>query len=183
MREHVSSLSKIFGARVLVRSGFDFFRDAVTASEFATARRVPRVRLCSADRPDFEIETPDGHQLFEAVEADAEGRERGKEYEKLLPLLDAGELVFEDEDPVETALTGEAASKALRRAAEAKANKGYDPTISLVIRLNPFDFDINHAAIVACMADATEPAAHCFAEVWVLWKRVAYPLWKAGARR
>lgn len=179
MKEHVRALKRLFRERLLIRSGFDFYRDAATAADFAAARRASRVRLWPGDRPDFEMETEVGIQQFEVVEADTEGRKRGKEYEEILPQLDAGELVVEHVDEGDFLTSGQA-EKMLRRAAEEKARKGYDPTIGLVIRLNPGDFDFDHDAIVACMETATEPASGAFVEVWVLWKGAAYPLWKAG---
>lgn len=182
MSHILTEISDRFQVRVLIASRLGFYRDAWTACTFAKALQASSVRLLwPAERPDFEIGTEAGLQQFEAVEADYSDRDppRGDEYKAIVDRLDAGELIVEDY-PESEILTSDLAAPILDIAARSKSDGRYPPHCNLVIHLNPSDMGWHQTEIEACMVAATAAARDHFAEVWVLWKGVAYHTWRQG---
>lgn len=156
------------------------FRDSHCAHAFAVLCGAQKVRL-GANPPDFEIETAGTLQAYEVTEADTPDRKRGDEIKKSRGFPDTGKPSVKA-FPEEMWLTPEIADIALRKASELKSFGEYEPHWGFLILLNPIEFGVHQQSIEALMADATEAAKDCFAEIWVLWKGSAYNTWINGAR-
>jgi hypothetical protein len=155
-----------------------FGRDAWVATRLATVSNADAVRLGPDRWPDYEEQKGSIIHQYEITEADLEGRRRGDEYKAEADKEPAWEF-----DPIEKQIArAEQAAPALRRAAEAKATKGYPLAARLVIYLNITEHGIRHKEIEAALAEATAPANKAFAKVWVLWKSHLYLLWDHGQR-
>lgn len=150
-----------------------FGRDAFVAGKTATAITADAVRLCPDAWPDFELRSGGGDvQQYEVREADVEDRRRGDEYRAA-----SSEPQFDDW----VARVGHVPD-ALRRAAAAKAGKGYPKTAGLVIYLNLSEYGWKRKEIEAVMHEATSPAKDAFREVWVLWDGRVYSVWNKSER-
>lgn len=179
MIQLVNELKEIVWANMHVQAGLAFVRDAWTAARFAQAREADAVRLWPGDRPDCELIFQDRHELFEVVEADQPGRKRSAEYRDLIRRREQGEgkqIEFDEGWQSRAAM----APEMLRRVATSKAAKGYDPNVGLIIYLNLMEYGFMSREIEAAMQPCTAPAKDAFREVWVLWQKIAYPLWRQG---
>lgn len=179
MIRSVDELKDIVWAYMHVQAGLAFVRDAWTAGRFAQARAADAVRLWPGDRPDCELMLQGRRELFEIVEADQPGRQRSAEYRDLIRRRELGEReqVEIDEDWQSRAAM---APEMLRRAAIAKAAKGYDLDNGLIIHLNLMEHGFKAREVEAAMQPCTAAAKDAFREVWVLWQNAAYPLWRNG---
>lgn len=181
MLDLVEELRAILRGHMMVQSGLTFVREAWVASRFAQARGADAVRIWPKDRPDCELTLGGRRELFEIVEADQPGRKRSTEYKERMQKAERGELVVVECDPVEEWIARAAnGPKMLRDAAAKKANKDYEPGISLLIYLNLGEYGIRQKEIEAAMRPATACAKDAFLEVWVLWEGGAYLVWRLG---
>lgn len=109
------------------QGGLAFLRDAWIASRLVSALPSDMVRLVASDRPDFEIQTCERIEQFEATEADMDGRRRGDEPDDQFP----------QPDPVENwRQRFEAIPAALDRVVTKKLGKDYSSEINLAIYVN-----------------------------------------------
>lgn len=176
----VHELHDQLGLHAMTQAGVEFFRDAFVAGHFASSRGADTVRLWPDTRPDFELITGNTSTLFEVVEADLPGRNRGAEYREAI-LLEEQERETWEHDPAEA--VADRARKApamLREASRRKAAGGYDPAWCLVVYLNLSDYGWHTREVEDCMRPSTRPASLAFKEVWVLWKRQTYLTWSNG---
>ena len=177
--EHLDRLLSEHGLSVLLtdpRAGF--FRDAYCAREFAVLRGAQRVRLVANPRPDFEVEIAGITRAYEFTEADLPYRRRGDEIRAPCNLA-AGEPTWRA-FPEEEWLTPTIADAILQKASELKNSDRYEPHWGLLILLNPVEFGSHQQAVESLMAGATKAVKNRFAEIWVLWKGVAYNAWTDG---
>jgi hypothetical protein len=155
------------------QGGLAFLRDAWIAAEFGGVRQVQKVRLVADTFPDFELGVEQQVEAFEAVEADDPNRRRGDEY-----AAGTGEV---EDDPVEDWVArAEQAPTWLAAACETKIGKLYGARANLVIYLNLGEYGIRQKEVERCFPTATERAKGHFDAVWVLWKKRAYLIWRAG---
>ncbi len=173
MIDKAEEVRELLGSEALVQPRAGFFREAFVAGRFADVRHADHVRLVHPDpRPDFELRFGSRVEAFELVEADTAGRRRDLE---IRLERDAGVEVVPF--PVEEWLTPGEAQSLLQAAAVKKSDGRYDPACRLLIYLNPVEFDVHRAAILAAMKPATASAKDRFAEVWVMWKGEAFQTW------
>ncbi|KYG99833.1 hypothetical protein [Bradyrhizobium sp. DOA1] len=153
------------------QGGLAFLRDAWIGSRLASALQPDMVRLVSADRPDFEIQTNERIEQFEATEADMEGRRRGDEPDDLLPRP----------DPVESwRARFEAIPAAIDRVIAKKLEKNYSPEINLAIYVNLGCYGTYVEEGLPILRNRTAPAGTKFKRVFVLWEGCLYELWEDG---
>lgn len=156
------------------QGGLAFLRDTWIASRVASALQADTVRLISAERPDFEIQTGGNIQGFEATEADMDGRRRGDEPDN--PPL--------QQDPVEAWRNRfEAIPAALDRVVSKKLSKEYPPETNLVIYLNLGCYGAYVQEGLPILRHHTAPAAAKFRRVFVLWEGYLYRFWEEGQYR
>lgn len=176
-RCYTEIVSQIDSETFFNQGGLGFLRDAFVASEVASACRVKKVRLVEADRPDFELETTDGLELFEATEAFEPGRRRGLEYRNI---AEGDEL--EDDPGEDWFRRGRAGIQWLRMAAENKAENAkdgkYGDGVNLAIYLNMNEFDVLHDEVLSKFPAATIATRSFFNTVLVLWKGTVYCVWQ-----
>jgi len=170
-------VSQIDSETFFNQSGLGFLRDAFVASEVASACYAKKVRLITADRPDFELETTAGFEPFEATEAFEPGRRRGLEYRNI-----AGELELEEDPGEDWFRRGRAGIQWLRLAAQNKAKNAkdgkYGHGVNLAIYLNMNEFDVLHNEVLSKFPAATNSAKDFFKTVLVLWKSTVYCVWQ-----
>ena len=177
----VEELRVILRGHMMVQPGITFVREAWVAGRFAQANGADTVRLWPTDRPDCELAFQDQRELFEIVEADQPGRQRSAEYKARMHKAERGELEEVEWDPSEDWIARAAKGpQMLRDAAAKKAGKGYETSVSLLIYLNLGEYGIRQREIEAAMQLCTAAAKDAFDAVWVLWKGVAYPVWRRG---
>lgn len=175
----VEDLQDVLGGHMFVQAGLAFVRDAWTAARFARARDADAVRLWPGDRPDCELTFQGRRELFEVVEADQPGRKRSDEYRELIRRRERGEIEEAELDD-DWHLRAAMAPEMLRYAAAAKSAKGYDPEVGLIIHLNLMEYGFASQEVKAAMRPSTAVAKNIFREVWILWQRGAYPIWRHG---
>lgn len=168
-------MDSIGNQTLFTQAGLEFLRDASICAEFGMAREAAKVRLISADRPDFELCVNDEIEAFEAVEADNPRRRRGDEYRYKAHKV--GHSGIED-----WISESEQAYHWLRRSCEKKKRKGYSENTNLIIYLNLNDFGIRYREVEDCFSAATEIVKDEFSSVWVLWKLKAYLVWCQSAK-
>jgi len=156
--------------------------EAHAAARFAVIRskvKPIKIRL-EADRfPDFQLDANGTIEPFELVEADRDGRRRGKEYIEAATRQAGGmpplaELV----DPVEEE---QEAFEAIDRVLSKKASKRYAPAPNILVYVNFMAFEelpltYLHAAQ---LIDAHQQQ---FPSAWLLWGDTAARLWQRPAK-
>jgi len=153
------------------QGGLAFLRDAWIASRLASALSSDLVRLISSDRPDFEIQTDERIEQFEATEADMDGRRRGDEPDDLIPRP----------DPVESWRERfEAIPAAIDRVVAKKLEKNYSPEINLAIYVNLGCYGAFVEEGLPILRDHAAPAKTRFKRVFVLWEACLYRFWEDG---
>ena len=183
LMEHMASDTSDISTHLFNQPGVDFITEAYAAAQFAGIRDAESVRLVPEHRPDFQVRTSAGDEEdWELTEADEIGRKRGDEYHKEnVTLAETGKREFKC-DPVKNwQARAVRIPDVLEERANKKAAKGYCQNTRLLIYLNIDDgYGTYQKETEACMAQATASAKNVFAEVWVLWKLKAYPLWDHG---
>jgi hypothetical protein len=129
------------------------------------------VRLISSDRPDFEIQTGERIEQFEATEADMDDRRRGDEPDDLCPRPDSVE---------NWRARFEAIPAALDRVVAKKLKKNYSPEVSLAIYVNLGCYGAYVEEGLPILRDRTAPAKTNFKRVFVLWEGSLYKFWEDG---
>jgi hypothetical protein len=160
-----------FDEVVFTQAGLDFFRDAWLAAKIAQRLSADRVRLCPADRPDFELDFAGEIRSYEATEADMPDRRRGDE-----PIdRDA------QEDPVEDwRKRFDAIGPSVGAVVAKKLQKTYDPEVRLLIYVNLGCYGAYLTEGAQVLRAATEPAKHRFKEVFAYWEGNLYLFWQNG---
>ncbi|RZN35605.1 hypothetical protein [Bradyrhizobium sp. Leo121] len=154
------------------QAGLTFLRDAWIASRVADALSSDAVRLVSADRPDFEVQTKGQIDQFEATEADMDGRRRGDEPN--------GSAIRQD--PVEDwRKRFEAIPAALDRVISKKLSKEYRPDTNQVIYINLGCYGAYVDEGLPILRKGTFPAKDAFRHLFVLWEGTLYRFWEDGA--
>jgi hypothetical protein len=160
------------------RSGLTFVLEAHVAAEIGLLRGASGACLIEDDRPDFELHFENRRELYELVEADREGRERGREYQAL---AEAERRVWDW--PEEEWATAEQAFCSIRAAAEKKAKRAeallaggisYPDQTRLLFYVNLVDFGTNYDEIVRVFRSAVHPVRPWFSSIWLLWKSQLY---------
>ncbi|MBR0818273.1 hypothetical protein [Bradyrhizobium liaoningense] len=171
-RARIDQITQAIPRRIFFgQGGLAFLRDAWIASRLVSALPSDMVRLVSSDRPDFEIQTNERIEQFEATEADMEGRRRGDEPDDLLPRP----------DPVENwRARFEAIPAAIDRVVAKKLKKNYSPEVSLAIYVNLGCYGAYVEEGLPILRDHTAPAKTNFKRVFVLWEGCLYKLWEDG---
>jgi len=164
---------------LFIQAGVGFIRESYAAAHFANLRCVQKVRLVPGDRPDFQIWTGYCVEGWEFTEALKKGRRRGDEY-RSASKSNMGILKTNVRDSISSDSTK--ILDALKESTIKKAKKNYPPNTRLLIYLNTDDYAYSTPPqnIKDVMIEATKPAKDAFAEVWVLWKEKACPLWVQG---
>ena len=183
LMEHMASDTSDISTHLFNQPGVDFITEAYAAAQFAGIRDAESVRLAPEHRPDFQVRTTArDEEDWELTEADEISRKRGDEYRKENDALAAtGKRDFKC-DPVKNwQARSVQIPVVLKERSRMKAEKDYPSKTRLLIYLNIDDgYGTYQKVTEACMAEATAPAKNAFAEVWVLWKLKAYPLWDRG---
>lgn len=165
------TMGQIGSAVLFNQAGLALLRDAWIAADFAQVRNADQVRLVADNWPDFEIKIDGRMEVFEAVEAGDPERRRGEEYRR---------GINRDDEEKDWIARAEQAPAWLEAACRKKTNKRYSKQVSLVVYLNLSEFGIRQREIESCFSSATTVAKQSFDEVWVLWKKQAYLVWKGG---
>lgn len=153
------------------QGGLAFLRDAWIASRLVSALPSDMVRLVASDRPDFEIQTCERIEQFEATEADMDGRRRGDEPDDQFP----------QPDPVENwRQRFEAIPAALDRVVTKKLGKDYSSEINLAIYVNLGCYGAYVKEGLPILRDHTAPAKTNFKRIFVLWEGCLYKFWEDG---
>lgn len=153
------------------QGGLAFLRDAWVAGRVATALTSDLVRLIPDRRPDFEIQTGQRVEQFEATEADMDGRRRGDELD--IPRLEP--------DPVENwRRRFEAIPAALDRVIRKKVAKPYSPHVNLVIYVNLGCYGAYVSEGLPILRAGTALAKEKFKSVFALWEGTLYRFWADG---
>lgn len=183
MKEAVHELHDQLAGEVLFnQAGLNFALEGWIAVEFAHARGDTSVRLVNDVWPDIETRNADGVHRFEVVEADVPGRRRGQQYkedaEKIRRGVSTVRHAPEDLEDRSTLI-----AKALRDRTTDKVNKRYDGRCNLLILLNfGSEYGQGLDKVAAILHPSTAAARTAFEEVWLLWRRDAYLLWRHGKR-
>jgi hypothetical protein len=158
-------------AALFRQGGLTFLRDAWVAARIATALSAKEVRLCTGERPDFELHFDNETRQFEVTEADMPGRRRGEESTE--PKL--------EEDAVEDwRKRFEAIPDSLKAVIEKKLEKQYSADISLVVYLNLGSFGVYRNEGLPILRDCTLAAKDAFKEIMVFWEGTLFRFWKDG---
>jgi len=169
-------LRPIDSAEFFCRTENQELRDASLAGMFGDYCHARQLRLVQTDSIDFEVELRNGKCLkLQSIEADRDGRQRGKEYRDWkLSGYPQRDDPFEEWEHRRRTIPA-----ALETAVKKKIAKNYGDAeqLGLLIYLNLGTYGYQRHEIEIEMVRLTEPARDHFRSVWVYWSGRLYRCW------